>query len=426
MIVPVLLSLCVSAGIAGPLGATTSVRGTSMSGITYNPYRTTRQCSTEQLIDEDLRIIATYAGAIRTYATECGHDRWIFKSAAKYGLDLTIGLWVNEYSATFDGQLGNLMAVLADSATTALEKSMLKAVVVGNEALYRKEVSVAVLAAHIATARQQLAAVGLPSVRITTSDIPSMFESTDLVAAVDFLLPNLHVFFEGIDIAETPAQLWARFEHLQHLANGKQVVIGETGWPSAGLPFSKDSRSLPSPANAQYLLNTFLCEANRRKLDYFYFDAFNADWKYSATEHDEEYHWGIMTSARQVKNYTLAAFECTEQSYAWTAIQSCNDAPYDPKVYSCTAGTLLCPLPLVGCGVLGNFACFNPKDLGCVHGALVPLSQVPTLPQTPVTNLPKPSKTTVVVTATNNVPVSLPTPDSEEDGRVRAPPRHNH
>lgn len=361
-----------------PLGITKSVKGTHLSGITYNPYRTRRQCATESMIDEDLSIISKFAKSIRTYATECGHEKWIFKSAAKYNLDLTIGLWVNENNKTFDRQLGNLMTVLSDRATTHSQKERLKAVVVGNEAIYRNEVTIPELATYIRTARSQLTAVGLPDVLITTSDIPSSFENPLLVKEIDFLLPNLHVFFDGMDIAQAPGQLWSRFDHLQQMANGKQVVIGETGWPSAGNPWGNHSAGIPTEANAKYLLNTFLCEANRRKLDYFYFDAFDAYWKMPSSE-EEEYHWGLMTSERENKDYTVDALVCTKESYAWVPIPSCNHNPYDPKTYSCTSGTLLCPLPLQGCGQVDAFSCYNPSLDKCVKGLLAPLPHITSL-----------------------------------------------
>jgi hypothetical protein len=58
-------------------------------------------------------------------------------------------------------------------------------------------------------------------------------------------------------------------------------------------------------------LNQFVCEANRRKLRYFYFDAFNAEWKKAWGEGSEqEFHWGIGFANRTVKPYLEPAMYC--------------------------------------------------------------------------------------------------------------------
>jgi hypothetical protein len=185
-----------------------------------------------------------------------------------------------------------------------------------------------------------------------------------LLAQIDFLLPNIHVFFDHYKMDETIGNLFVRYDSAQtrydkmvHLSKGKPVIIGETGWPSAGAPYTLDSPSIPSVKSATYVLNTFLCEANRRKMSYFCikriivdFDAFNADWKATMPNMpDEELHWGIATADRELKNYTESAFYCSEETYSnWEKPATCNFNVYDDKLYNCTDDLLLCPKPLVG------------------------------------------------------------------------------
>ena len=78
-----------------------------------------------------------------------------------------------------------------------------------------------------------------------------------------------------------------------------------------GGPFTIGSASVPSIDNARFVLNEFICEANRRKAEYFYFDMFNGDWKrtiYGTA--DEEFHWGLATSDRILKDYVELALIC--------------------------------------------------------------------------------------------------------------------
>jgi exo-beta-1,3-glucanase (GH17 family) len=69
---------------------------------------------------------------------------------------------------------------------------------------------------------------------VTTSDVYWIYDYQPLVDAVDYILPNLHVFFDNTAIADAPAALWRLFDHYQDRVYPKKVIIGETGWPSAG------------------------------------------------------------------------------------------------------------------------------------------------------------------------------------------------
>ena len=81
-------------------------------------------------------------------------------------------------------------------------------------------------------------------------------------------------------------------------ANGKRVIVSETGWPSQG---TAEREAEPSPGNAmQYLLNT-LTWAEREGIELFYFSAFDEDWKVDA-EGDVGAFWGIWDKDGNLKN----------------------------------------------------------------------------------------------------------------------------
>jgi hypothetical protein len=105
--------------------------------------------------------------------------------------------------------------------------------------------------------------------------------------------------------------LWGAFSTTINRARRKRIVIGETGWPSSGSPFQNSSKSLPSVPNAQYFLNSFICEAKRKNIEYYYHEAFDADWKRSdVNATDQEFHWGIFNSNRTIKYYVERALDC--------------------------------------------------------------------------------------------------------------------
>ena len=73
-------------------------------------------------------------------------------------------------------------------------------------------------------------------------------------------------------------------------------MIGETGWPSAGPPYGA---AVPSAANQARYLREFLNWAQAKGVQYFYFDAFDEDWK--VHEEGVGTHWGLYQKNGQVK-----------------------------------------------------------------------------------------------------------------------------
>jgi len=72
-------------------------------------------------------------------------------------------------------------------------------------------------------------------------------------------------------------------------ANGKKVIISETGWPNIG---TAEKGAVPSFENAiKYLLNTYQW-AEQDGIEVFYFSSFDETWKVDA-EGDVGAYWGI-------------------------------------------------------------------------------------------------------------------------------------
>ena len=85
----------------------------------------------------------------------------------------------------------------------------------------------------------------------------------------------------------------SRVSLLKSLYPGKQIVVGEEGWPTAG-----DSRgcAVPSVANQETFLREFLDMADASDLPFFYFELFDEGWKIN--EGLQGPHWGTYYSNR--------------------------------------------------------------------------------------------------------------------------------
>jgi exo-beta-1,3-glucanase (GH17 family) len=81
------------------------------------------------------------------------------------------------------------------------------------------------------------------------------------------------------------------------VADGKPIVISETGWPSKGSPYGA---AVPGEDQAlNYFLNTYLW-AEEEGIDIFYFAAFDESWKVG-DEGDVGAYWGIWDSQGRLK-----------------------------------------------------------------------------------------------------------------------------
>ena len=158
-------------------------------------------------------------------------------------------------------------------------------VIVGNETLYRKDLTSAQLLGYLDQVR-----TALPDTLVTTSDTSgSWFDHPDLVSGVDVLLTNIYPYWERISIDQAVLAVNLTYQRLTSLAQGKEVWIAETGWPDEGKIMDEAE---PSPENAAYYFLNFTSWASLNNVRYFYFEAFDEPWK-ATLENPQESHWGL-------------------------------------------------------------------------------------------------------------------------------------
>ena len=80
-------------------------------------------------------------------------------------------------------------------------------------------------------------------------------------------------------------------------ANGKKVIITETGWPSQGKSVEAAHSNTENARN--YFINTQLW-SKADNIDIFYFSSFDESWKVGA-EGDVGAYWGIWDKNEQLK-----------------------------------------------------------------------------------------------------------------------------
>lgn len=237
-------------------------------------------------MDADLALLATRFECIRTYSMT-GLEA-LPELARKHGLKLMIGAWVNSNPVDTEKEVDLLIA------SANANPDVVSAVIVGNEALLRKEVTGAQLARLILKVK---AGVKQP---VTYADVWEFWlKHPEIAPAVDFLTIHLLPYWE-----DDPSNIDAALNHVAEVRQvfgnrfaPKDVLIGETGWPSEG---RQRETALPSRVNEAKFIRGFVALAEHHGWHYNLIEAFDQPWK-RASEGAVGGYWGLFDADRQDK-----------------------------------------------------------------------------------------------------------------------------
>jgi exo-beta-1,3-glucanase (GH17 family)/cellulose synthase/poly-beta-1,6-N-acetylglucosamine synthase-like glycosyltransferase len=259
-----------------------------VSGLSFSPY--TREQEPNDIIDrqalrDDLALLATKARAVRTYAATGGVEN-IPAEAARHGLSVTLGAWV-------DGDLERTRLERESVIDLANRFDNVERIMMGNEALFRDDVSIETLIAEMNEAR---ARVGVP---VGTAEPWHVWlANPELAENSDFLGVHILPYWEGIDADGALAFVDARLSDLRAAFPGKPIVLAEIGWPSDG---ARIGGAVASQVNQARLLRDFVNYAKTTQLEaYFLVEAFDQPWK-KDLEGLAGAYWGVFDADRAAK-----------------------------------------------------------------------------------------------------------------------------
>jgi exo-beta-1,3-glucanase (GH17 family) len=288
-------------------------------GINYSPLRTAptgaAQHNTYEEIVNDLQMLSQYTDTIRIYSP----NEQIVQAAAEVGLKVYIGSYPgHDQRASYENpELADLLSV----ATNSKYEPWIKGLIVGNEDILECQQSYSSLLEMVTFVKAELAqaGVGLPvSVAMIgpnwrtnpTEGIDSVslcqFEDNykynpnydpmveafdDLVAAVDFIFFQAHPYWAGTTIAEAVPYLlddeWRAIRRntaaVVPESVTKPMVLGETGWPTAG----EERGAAASVENQRIFLADlrrvavvdYAGELPEEPFEYILFTSFDERWK---------------------------------------------------------------------------------------------------------------------------------------------------
>jgi len=267
--------------------------------VSYAPFRGDQTphdpdliVSPEQ-IAEDLGELARISKCIRTYSIDNGLDK-VPELASRVGLKVLLGVWI--------GRDRPKNALLIDTAISLAQNhpGTITAIIVGSEVLLRGEMTVSDLREIIRSVRPRV------DVPVTYADVWEFWlRYREVGADVDFVTVHFLPYWE--DVPPRAEGAAARVDHvrMQMAAAfpGKEILIGETGWPSHGR--MRDG-ALPSRINQARFISEILERAKRDNFRVNLFEAYDEPWK-RRWEGTVGGYWGLLDGADRQLKYPAGA-----------------------------------------------------------------------------------------------------------------------
>ena len=242
----------------------------------------------ENQVREDLTLLSKYTDCIRTYSV-MGLES-VPKIAREKGMKMFMGGWVSSDKTLTEIELKALIKLATEN------QDIVKAIIVGNETLLRGEVTDAVLAGYIKDVKK-----ALPNIQVTYADVWEFWlRNPEIQKATDFATIHILPYWEDDTMSINSA-----IEHVRNIREevevklkDKNIVIGETGWPSEG---RMREDALPSKINQAIYIRDFVKLAEEKGWSYNIIEAFDQPWK-RVSEGAVGGFWGLFDKDRMDKH----------------------------------------------------------------------------------------------------------------------------
>ena len=284
------LVACVHAGLWALLRTEQSAPDFTgqLASVSYSPFADSSHPDrgarpTAEQIRADLKAIAPYTRAIRTYSATGGAEL-VPPIAAEFGLKVTVGAWIDKDKARNEREI-------ASALDLARRNSNVNAIVVGNETTLRAEMTVDELIQLIQKVKRQ------SPVPVTTGEIWTVWiDHPELASAVDFIAAHILPYWEGFDASVAVDHTIEFYDKLRQMHPGKRIVIAEFGWPSAGYNFHNAN---PGHIEQATVIRDFVNRAEAYGIDYNIVEGIDQPWK--TMEGGVGPYWGLFDASRQAK-----------------------------------------------------------------------------------------------------------------------------
>jgi exo-beta-1,3-glucanase (GH17 family) len=302
-------------GQAQPTQAWPLANGEKLYCMSYTPFQPGQSPFDKSLIvspdaiASDLKRIASLTECVRTYSAASNGIGAVADAAAEQGLSVLQGIWISPDPVANTAEI--------DAALRAAERhsTTIKALIVGNEVLLRREQTATGL---IALIRRVKARTKLP---VTYADVWEFWlKNPEIAREVDFITLHILPYWEDHPVAADRAaqHVLDITKTIQAAFPGKDIIIGEVGWPSAG---RMREAALPSPVNQARVISDVIAAAKTNAIRVNLIEAFDQPWK-RQLEGTVGGHWGLFDAYERAPKFTPGAAISGVKNAAWLAVVS--------------------------------------------------------------------------------------------------------
>lgn len=286
--------------------------GEKISCVSYAPFRRGQSpfmegiAIPEKQIDEDFERLARLSDCVRVYAVDQGLEN-APAMARKHGLKLIMGLWLGRSAKNNAAQIETGVRLANEHA------DVIRMVAVGNETLLRGEISEADLAAIIAQVKARV------SVPITYADVWEFWvRHRALADLVDVITVHILPYWEDepVPTKEAGKHIADIRRHVGEVFAGKQILIGETGWPSQGR-MRWGARA--TPADQARALHDIIAEQKANGFDLNLIEAFDQPWK-RRLEGTVGGYWGLLDADSREPKFKWGEAVSNHPGWIWQAL----------------------------------------------------------------------------------------------------------
>jgi glucan 1,3-beta-glucosidase len=260
---------------------------TGMHGICFSLYEDGQEPGdtiTEEQVERRIKILKPYTKWVRSFSCVEGNEH-IPRIAKKHGIKTMVGAWLGDDLEKNEEEIEALIQLAKEGCVDIAA--------VGNEVLYRKELTEEELLVYINRVKK-----ALPDIEVGYVDAYYEFAKRPAITeACDVILANCYPYWEGCSIDYSLNHMQQMYNLAKEAGKGKRTIITETGWPSQGSSLGGAHSSAEN--TMKYFINSQVW-SEVDDVEMFYFSSFDESWKVGA-EGDVGAYWGLWDKHEKLK-----------------------------------------------------------------------------------------------------------------------------
>lgn len=237
-------------------------------------------------VERRVKILKPHVEAIRSFSCIEGNEH-VPVAAKKQGLKTLVGAWLSDDKEDNEKEIEGLISLA--------KAGYVDVAAVGNEVLYRNDLTLEELLGYIKRVKDALKGLNIP-----VGYVDAYYEFSlhpELVEHTDVILANLYPYWEGCPIEYSLGHMQAMYGQVVDAAQGKPIIITETGWPSEGGSYK--GAVAGDEAAMKYFIDT-INWTKENDIPIFYFSSFDESWK-TGDEGDVGAYWGLWDKDEKLK-----------------------------------------------------------------------------------------------------------------------------